>query len=140
MKYIAIGILVVLMSFCTVIYFMFHPKSVAHYCVDSICIDIVIRNKIGVGGGSDYVTIYRSRKFTRLFLNTGDYAQFQLETLVLISRYTVDNKIVISGGLPTKIQGDLSDILIFEDFTVYREADINEIDSFDFVRKNGRAI
>ncbi|MCG3879188.1 hypothetical protein [Psychrobacter sp. Ps6] len=100
----------------------------------------MIQNKIGVGGGSDYVTIYRSRKFTRLFLNTGDYAQFPLETLVLLSRYTVDNKIVISGGLPTKIQGDLSDILIFEDFTVYREADMNEIDAFDFVRKNGRAI
>lgn len=140
MKYIAIGFLVVLVTFCTVIYFMFHPKSVAHYCVDSTCIDIVIQNKIGVGGGSDYVTIYRSRKFTRLFLNTGDYAQFQLETLVLISRYTVDNKIVISGGLPTKIQGGLSDILIFEDFTVYREAGIEEINAFDFGRKNGRAI
>ena len=140
MKYIAIGFLVVLVTFCTVIYFMFHPKSVAHYYVDNTCIDIMIQNKIGVGGGSDYVTIYRSRKFTRLFLNTGDYAQFPLETLVLLSRYTVDNKIVISGGLPTKIQGDLSDILIFEDFTVYREADMNEIDAFDFVRKNGRAI
>ena len=88
MKYIAIGLLVVLATFCTVIYFMFHPKSVAHYCVDNTCIDIVIQNKIGVGGGSDYVTIYRSRKFTRLFLNTGDYAQFPLETLVLLSRYT----------------------------------------------------
>lgn len=119
---------------------MFYPKSVAHYCVDDTCIDVVVQNKTGVGGGSNYVTVYRNRKFTRLFLNFGDYAQFPLETLALISRYTVDGKIVISGSLPVKIQGNLSDIVIFEESTFYREANNNEVDAFDFVREHGRAI
>ncbi|GAA0319987.1 hypothetical protein [Psychrobacter aestuarii] len=140
MKYMAISVSVVLIALCTVIYFMFHPKSVAHYCVDDTCIDIVVQNKIGVGGGSNYVTVYRDRKFTRLFLYFGDYAQFQMETLALISRYTVDGKIAISGSLPVKIQGNLNDILIFEDSTFYREASNNEVDAFDFVREHGRAI
>ena len=140
MKYIAIGLLTVLMTMGAVVYVLFSPKSVAHYCADDTCIDIVVQNKIGIGGGSNYVRLYRSRKLTRLFLDFGDYAQFPLETLVLISRHTVDGKIVISGGLPTKTQGDLSDILIFEDFNFYREADSHEVDAFDFVREHGRAI
>ena len=105
----------VLLGSLYALYCYIEPIKIADYCIDGQCIYIVHQYDGGGVNAVSYLRIYDKKIYSRFQLETNNHIAFltpwdEMEDCVCLSDKLVDNKVVIKGFKPVKINGKLDNI------------------------------
>lgn len=105
--YLLLAILLCLLNF---VVFM---TGIYRYCIDDKCVSVARFTK----GRDTFLQVYDRPLYSTLFNQFYDYAEYPLETGVLVGRQLENNKIVVISDILPKVEGDLSKKMVFKQQT-----------------------
>lgn len=109
------------------LYFIGFMTGIYRHCIDDNCVSVAKFTK----GRDTFLRVYDRPLYSTLFNQFYDYAEYPLETGVLVGKQLENNKIVVISDILPKIKGDLSQTMVFKQQTNAYYSDIPNSIQFD---------
>lgn len=98
--------------------------DIYRYCIDDKCVSIAQFTK----GRDTFLRVYDRKIYTTMFTSFYDYAEYPLETGILVGKHLENKKIVVESDVLPKIKDNLSQTIVFkEQSNAYYRADLKSI-------------